>query len=323
MRIQLDAADGSTLEARGVGLRVGWQVDRGARRSARLRDTGLIERRAAMALRAEEAEAVVIQSVCGCLRDHIAPELVDQCEAFVGQFYHWVPQEDLAGRSTRDLFGAAMSVWDFARDRTPSSASVRAYNPGLGEHGWQSRNTIVEVVTDDMPFLVDSVGMELSRRGYGIQLSILPVIDVLRDAGGRIGEVFPPGAGITGALTESVMQFEVDRETEPERLEALVGGIRRVVGDVRAAVEDWPMMRQRMHEIVAGFESAAPPLDRSEVEEVGAFLEWVDGGNFIFLGYREYDLVGEGGEDSLRAVGGSGLGVLRHGSASVSTSFVR
>ena len=124
----------------------------------------MIEGRAEMAFRVEEVEAALIQSVCGHLRDHIAPELVDRCEAFVGQFYHWVPQEDLAGRSTRDLCGAAMSVWDFARDRTPSSASVRAYNPGLGEHGWQSRNTIVEVVTDDMPFLVDSVGMELSRQ---------------------------------------------------------------------------------------------------------------------------------------------------------------
>ena len=119
------------------------------------------------------------------------------------------------------------------------------------------------------------------------------------------------------------MQFEVDRETEPERLEALVGGIRRVLSDVRAAVEDWPMMRQRMHEIVAGFVSAAPPLDRSEVEEVNAFLEWVDGGNFIFLGYREYDLVREAGEDLLRAVDGSGLGVLRHRSAIVSASFAR
>ena len=276
-----------------------------------------------MSLRVEEAEAALIQSVCGRLRDHIAPELVDQCEAFVRQFYHWVPQGDLAERSTRDLYGAAMAVWDFARDRAPSSASARAYNPGLAEHGWQSTNTIVEVVTDHMPFLVDSVGMELSRRGYGIQLSIHPVIDVLREADGRLAEVFPARAGMTGALTESLMQFEVDRETEPERLEELVGGIRRVLSDVRAAVEDWPMMRQRMHEIVAEFVSAAPPLARSAVEEVNAFLEWVDGGNFIFLGYREYDLVREVGEDVLRAVDGSGLGVLRHRSATVSRSFAR
>jgi glutamate dehydrogenase len=276
-----------------------------------------------MALRAEEAEVALIQSVCSRLRDHFAPELVDQCEAFVRQFYHWVPPEDLAGRSIRDLCGAAMAVWDFARDRAPSSASVRAYNPRVGENGWRSPNTIVEVVTDDMPFLVDSVGMELSRRGYGIQLSIVPVIDVLRDADGSLAEVFPAGAGMTGALTESLIQFEVDRETELERLEALVDGIRRVLSDVRAAVEDLPMMRIRMHEIRAGLLSAGPPLHRSHVDEVDAFLEWVDDGNFVFLGYREYDLVREAGEDSLRAVDGSGLGVLRHGSAIASMSFAR
>ena len=220
--------------------------------------SGRIEGRAAMVLRAEEAEVALIQSVCDRLRDQIVPELVDQGEAFVRQFYHWVPREDLAERSVRNLCGAAIAVWDFARDRTPSSASVRAYNLGLGQDGWKSANTIVEVVTDDMPFLVSSVEMELSRRGYGIHLSLHPVIDVLRDADGRLAGVFPPGAGMTGALPESLMQFEVDREPEPERLEALVGGIRRVVGDVRAAVEDWRLMRQRLHEIVAGFESAAP-----------------------------------------------------------------
>src|SRR5450631_4775016 len=93
-----------------------------------------IEGRAVMVLRAEEAEAALIQSVCSRLRDHVAPELVDQCEAFVRQFYHWVPQGDLAERSTGDLYGAAMAVWDFARDRPPGFASVRAYNPGLAEH---------------------------------------------------------------------------------------------------------------------------------------------------------------------------------------------
>ncbi len=282
-----------------------------------------IEGLAAMSVRVEEAEAALIESVCSRLRDHIPRERVDQCETFVRQLYRWVPQGDLAERSLCDLYGAAMAVWDFAGRRAPGSASVRAYNPELAEHGWRSTNTIVEVITDHMPFSVNSVSMELSRRGYGIQLSIHPVIGVLRDADGRLVDVFPAGVGVTGAPSELVMQFEVDRETEPERLEELVGGLRRVLSDTRAAVEDWPMMRERIRDIVAGFESAAPPLDRREVEEVNAFLEWVDEGNFIFLGYREYDLVREAGEDFLRAIDDSGLGVLRHRSAVVSRSFGR
>ena len=120
-----------------------------------------------MTLNAEEAEAALIESVCSRVSDLVAPELVEQCETFLRQYYHWVAPEDLAGRSAADLYGAAMSVWELARERQPGSASVRAYNPVLAEHGWSSASTIVEVASEDMPFLVDSVGMELSRRGTG------------------------------------------------------------------------------------------------------------------------------------------------------------
>ncbi len=275
-----------------------------------------------MTLNAEEAEAALIESICSRVADLVAPESVGQCDAFVRQFYHWVPPEDLAGRSVLDLYGAAMAVWDFARTRAPGSALVRAYNPDVEEHGWQSTNTIVEVVTDDMPFLVDSVGMELSRQGYRVRLSIVPVVEVLR-VEGRVAGVFPPGAGMTGAVAESLMQFEIDRENGTERLTALVAGIRQVLSDVRAAVEDRTSMSLRMRETVAGLESGSPPLDRRELDEVAAFLEWAGDGNFILLGFREYDLVREAGEDFLCAVQSSGLGILRHRAAGASTSFAR
>ena len=275
-------------------------------------------------MNAEQAEAALIESVCRRVSDFVAPELVEQCETFLRQYYHWVAPEDLAGRSAADLYSAAISVWDLARERQPGFASVRAYNPVLAEHGWSSASTIVEVASEDMPFLVDSVGMELSRQGYGIRLSIAPVIDVVRDpADGHVVAVFPPGADVDGAVTESLMQFEVDRENEPERLEALAADIRRVLDDVKAATEDWPAMRERMREIVAELGSGASELDRSEVAEMEAFLEWARGGNFIFLGYREYDLVQEAGEDFLRTVDGSGLGLMRRGSGAASSSFAR
>jgi glutamate dehydrogenase len=274
-------------------------------------------------IRPQEAQDALIESVCSRLPGNVVPDLIEQCEAFVRYFYRWVPREDLAGRDERDLFGAAASVWELVRDRRPGSMSVRAYNPGVEEHGWQSPGTIVEVVTDDMPFLVDTVGMELARCGYAIRLSIVPVIDVLRQADGRLVGVFGPNSGRPAVRGETAMQFEVDRETDPERLQELVDGIRRVLSDVARAVEDWPLMRRRAHEIAGGLESLASTLERAEVAEVRAFLEWIDNGNFIFLGYREYDLVTEAGEDCLRAVPGSGLGILRGTTAVASTSFAR
>jgi glutamate dehydrogenase len=276
-----------------------------------------------MPLEAEQAEEALIESVCTRLVDQVPSELVGECEEFVRQFYHWVPLEDLSGRTIHDLCGAAMASWEFARYRTSRTANVRAYNPTAREHGWQSMSTVVEVVTDDMPFLVDSVGMELSRLGYGIRLSIVPVLGVLRDVDGRLARVFPPSAGIGNALTETVMQFEIDRETDPALLESLVGDVRRVLSDVRAAAEDEQIMRDRMHKIAAELASAPTRLEPGEAKEVSAFLKWAVEGKFILLGYREYDLVSEAGEDSLRAIDGTALGILRHSSAVGSASFAK
>jgi glutamate dehydrogenase len=264
-----------------------------------------------MTVRAEEAEAALIQSVCSALPERVAPERASQCDAFVRQFYHWVPMEDLAGRSPAHLLEAAMSIWEFASVRAPGAASVRAYSPDPETQGPRSANTVVEVVTDDMPFLVDSVGMELSRQGYGTRLAIVPVIEVLRDPEGRLVDVLGRGDGVGGSSTETMMRFETDPELDGDRLEALVLGVRRVLGDVRAAIEDGPIMRQRAQELAVGVDSTSLPLDRSDVREVAAFLDWVAGGNFIFLGYRQYDLETDGDADRIRAVQGSGLGILR------------
>ncbi|HUO74764.1 MAG TPA: NAD-glutamate dehydrogenase [Solirubrobacteraceae bacterium] len=243
------------------------------------------------------------------------PESAPACETFVRLFYRWVAPEDLVGRSERDLLDAALAMWEWARVRAPETANVRAYNPAPEAPGRRSANTIVEVVTDDMPFLVDSVGMELSRQGHGIRLSIVPVIDVERDLDGRLGRVLAPGAGGAGATSEALIQFEIDRVSESGRLTALVDGVRRVLGDVRAAVEDGLEMRARMREIATALEPDPLTLDRDELAEVAAFLNWAADGHFIFLGYREYDLLAEGGNDVVRAVAGTGRGILRRAPA--------
>ncbi len=139
-----------------------------------------------MALNAADLETELIDTVCARVRERLPDEQVAPCEAFVRQYYHWVPAEDLAGRSPLDLYGAAVAHWNLGQVREPSQAKVHVYNPEFEHHGWQSPHTVVEIVSDDMPFIVDSVTMALGRQGYGIDLVIHPVIRVRRDEQGRL-----------------------------------------------------------------------------------------------------------------------------------------
>ena len=123
-----------------------------------------------------------------------------------------MPPEDLAELDPLDLYGAALAHWSFARQRDPGTAKVRVYNPEFEQHGWQSAHTVVELVSDDMPFLVDSTTMELSGHGAGIHLLIHPVIRVRRDGDGELAAVLAADApDEEGTLAESFIHVEIDR----------------------------------------------------------------------------------------------------------------
>ena len=235
-----------------------------------------------------------------------------------------MPSEDLEGKSALDLYGAALSHLNFGRERKPGETKVRVFNPQFEIDGWQSTHTALQIVTDDMPFLIDSVSMELNRRGFGIHSTIHPVIAVRRDDDGHLVEVLPfspdPPAG---AIRESVVHAEVDRQTGEHDLEALRGHVLRVLSEVRAAVEDWRAMRAQALDVASRLAENPPPgIDPADVAETKAFLEWLEAHNFTFLGYREYEIVHDKSGVRLAAVPGTGLGILR-GGAPTSHGFDR
>jgi glutamate dehydrogenase len=267
-----------------------------------------------MAVKPAEFETELIDSVCARIHERLAPGQAGDCEAFVRQYYHWVPPEDLVGRTSNDLYGAAIAQWNLAQHRPPGTTEVRVYNPDLERDGWRSTHTVVEIISDDMPFVVDSLGMELVRQGYGIHLLIHPVIRVRRDGSGMLVQTINPGAEAPGAIDESFAHIEVDRETDAERLATLAEGIERVLEEVRAAVEDWQPMRARTEAIAGELAQSPPPIDPTEIAEARAFLAWIADHHFTFLGYREYALSAEDGSgERLRPIPGTGLGILRDG----------
>src|SRR5512145_1127027 len=177
------------------------------------------------------------------------PRNPDLSEEFRRLYYAEVDPEDLAARSEPDLRGAAAAHLTFATDFPAGKAKIRAYNPTRERDGWASSHTVIEIVNDDMPFLVDSVAMEVNRQGLTLHLLIHPVLRVVRDARGEIRQVCKPSESNDGRL-ESFMHVEVDRQTDPAKLAELEAGIARALADVRAAVADWKPMQERMREAI-------------------------------------------------------------------------
>jgi len=258
---------------------------------------------------AHDATLERIDQVLALVRARVARDQQAAVAAFVPEYFRRVDPDDLAARSPEDLYGAALSHWSFARARAPGSAKVRVLSPTVEEHGWQSRHTVVEIVNDDMPFLVDSVTMAVNRRGLALHLLVHPVLAVARDAEGRLSGLV--AADAKNASRESFMHVEVDRLGDLAQGEALAGEITRALADVRAAVTDWKPLRERMAAVLGELARRPPPVSAEELAEARAFLEWLADNHFTFVGYRCHELVTVDGEDGLRVVPGSGLGVLR------------
>src|SRR5450631_619531 len=182
----------------------------------------------------EENRSPQLDEVLNLVRAKVAADQRATLEAFVAHYYGHVDPEDLAERDPVDLYGAALSHWNFARKREAGQTRVRVFNPTVEEHGWQSTHTVVEIVNDDMPFLVDSVTMEVNRHGLTQHLILHPILSVERTADGTL--VGLAGEGAKGARRESFIHVEVDRIAGADQQLALAADIERVLGDVRSAV---------------------------------------------------------------------------------------
>ncbi len=263
----------------------------------------------------DQIDAVVEQ-----IREKLPPDMSAVIEPFARKYFDGVDPDDLAGFTVADLYGVVLSHWHFVRKHSGGSR-VRVYNPRLEEHGWESTHTVIEIVGDDMPFLVDSITMEVNRQGLTLHLIIHPVMCVVRDGKGHFVGLGDKQCDKDGHY-ESIMHVEVDRRTEADDLAALSAGLEGVLADVKAAVTDWPAMRDRLGEIIDGIDAPRAGANEDESIEAKAFLQWLLNDNFVILGCRDYELSSVDGENELRILPGSGLGLLRHsGDESQSRSF--
>ncbi len=258
-----------------------------------------------MSTEAARRKAEIIARLTALARERLTGAKAATAATFLERFYANVAPDDLQAATPEDLYGAAMALWQFGRERAPGQAKVRVYNPRLAAHGWSSRHTVIEIINDDMPFLVDSVTAEVNRRELAVHLIIPPVVRVRRAAAGGAETIADDGA------PESFMHIEIDEQGADETLEDVRRGIENVLADVRVAVEDWRTMRDKAGEVMQSLDERTLPVPADEVAETKALIEWINDNHFTYLGYRRYRLVTENGADYLRPDPESGLGIMR------------
>ena len=241
---------------------------------------------------------------------------------FIGNFYGDAAAEDLAGATSEELLSAAESLFVFAKSRSKDKPKIRVLTPKSSTRSgksWLHNRTVIEIVNDDMPFLVDSVMAELERLGEPAQLIIHPVMAVKRDAAGKLTDVLAdPGAdhdektrATAGVTFESLMHVQVPEETDPEILDRIGDTLHSVLGDVRLAVTDWLEMRRQATRIAADFDGDMAGLTQVQAKEVEDFLHWLHHDHYTFLGYRSFRIEAKGKARILHMEKKANLGVLR------------
>jgi glutamate dehydrogenase len=235
------------------------------------------------------------------------PEPIDPALADLGALYARHAPDLQRGDHLPLLLGAARGHLQLARVRAAGEPLIRVRDPQDGADA----GSVVEIVTDDMPFLVESLLAAVARAGGEAHRVIHPIVVVRRGSTGELTEVLTeadPAAPPADALVESWIHLDlVPGDVDRAELEQALA---RALRDVREVVEDADPMVQRALQVADELPRRSAVPDDTDPAAVAKLLRWLADGHFTFLGYQHFRV----GDDELRVEPESGLGVLRKGS---------
>jgi glutamate dehydrogenase len=248
----------------------------------------------------------LIQKLSSIFSEKLAADTARCVCEFAGIYCNTIPWEELSELSMDVLYGQILSCWQHLQVYSDSTANVRIYNPDLEQHGWHSPHTVIEIVHRDRSFLVDSVRLELNRQSLSIYHIHNLVLDISRDKTGQLTQISTSSE--QGSQCEALIYVEVDRHTDPDRLKAIKKQIQQVLSAVDAAVGDYALVKQKLAEHKIGLKSRSG-ISEQELEETHIFLDWLQSGHFVFLGYELSQI--DQDKNTVTRIDGSELGIAR------------
>ena len=251
------------------------------------------------------------QQLQAALAQHVDESLLPQVRRFAEQFFGIVALSELTERRMSDLVGSTLASWRLLERFDPAAPKVQVFNPDYEKHGWQSTHTAVEVLHPDLPFLVDSVRMELNRRGYSIHTLQNSVLQVRRDAEGGLLELLAKGESTEDSSAESLIFIEIDRCASAAAMRELEQSLLGVLADVRLIVDDFAAMKDKAEQLHAWLGNLQH-TDEGKLAEITDFMRWLADDHFTFLGYEEFSVTQQADGGRILYDEASLLGLSRH-----------
>ncbi len=217
-----------------------------------------------------------------------------------------INSEDLEFFDANILVNMAVSHWEMAKRRKKGEPELRVYCPTI-EDG-ECRKTIIDIVSDDLAFLVDSVAAEINKHNHLIGILIHPSIYACYDENGDLQDI--TGEANDDSKRQAHIHIQINETLSPQDIEKLRNGLYVILGDVFQANSDWKVMLEKLKQASVELNSARTRRPAAEIQEYCAFLDYLYDNNFTLLGCREYKFIDTKDGVKSRIVPGSNYGLL-------------
>ncbi len=267
---------------------------------------------------ATDSKQAFMEQLLGLIKQRYSAEEAEPLAAFATDYYDLFPIDELEGRKISDICGCLYGWWSMIADRPDDGkAKVRVFNPNLDEDDWLCPHTVVAVLQKDMPFLVDSLRMELNRRGITVHGVYSSIHLIGRDKKMQRVATLPRAAKAPNTKgveyhKEALVYFEVNLHTDPKEMAEIAGSLSDVLEDVSVVVADYKPMLAAVANVVAELEKVPDSEHVVDLEESREFVRWLGEGHFTFMAYSEYEFFDQDGNRALREVTDKRLGLFRH-----------
>lgn len=246
----------------------------------------------------------VLDQLCELISARLSADVLPPVVEFIQHYYRVTPVEELQEREMDNLYGASLSCWELLQSWQPGETGIQVFNPDLERNGWQSRHTVIQILQRDMPFIVDSVRMELNRRGLGIHTVHSGIVNVVKTDTGQVQVQPMEGDGDKLAL----LYIEVDRHSNSDDLKAVASSLLEVLKEVASVVDDFPAMLKQVEAVKAEY-SGGRGKQAEELKEIRAFLDWLCDDRFTFLGFEMLNFTSQDGATKVECPLDSLLGI--------------